>query len=301
MIVVDHALAGAAICVLLPEASAAAWAAALVGSLYPDFDILFGRPGTLGYLRFHRTYSHSVVLAPIAALLIALGLHLLSDEVGLAQLFSIVFVCIVLHLALDVLNGFGTRLFLPLYRPRQSLDILFEFDPAITLILGLTVLGAWLTKSVSGDGTAGFAIGGLCLVLYVAWRAHSRWVFSRDTRAITRSIDEEILQITIVPASYWRWKGIFVTAAANWVARTLDKKLEVTRKPIRKIPPEFDCEAARIYSSYARHLDVAIGDRTVSMRNLIYSPETYRLDLRQGTKGAVDYSISLPRPAPDDY
>ena len=50
---------------------------AVIGSVWPDLDIIFARPATLNYLLKHRTISHGLIFAPLIALLVATIFNLL--------------------------------------------------------------------------------------------------------------------------------------------------------------------------------------------------------------------------------
>ena len=104
---------------------------AIISSIIPDFDVLFKIKSNNSYVLNHRGLSHTIVLLPILAL-IAPSLCLPFNN-SFFHLFIISLIAIGIHLFLDVLNPYGTKLI-----PKKSdyqLNVIYTFDPIFFSIL----------------------------------------------------------------------------------------------------------------------------------------------------------------------
>jgi len=90
----------------------------------PDLDAVVWFRGTLPYIEFHRTYTHSLVFLPLMALLPMLIVRAKwSWRSYLASIAGVLS-----HLLLDWTNAYGIPLLYPLSARRFSLDITNIFD-----------------------------------------------------------------------------------------------------------------------------------------------------------------------------
>ena len=109
----------------------------LIGNVFPDLDaflVLFGRSF---YLKNHQGFSHSLLFAPLYALLIVL---LLFPFLPFAWgNFLAVLLGLMVHSFLDYLNSYGIMLLYPLSKKRYALDAIFFVD-VVLLILTATML-----------------------------------------------------------------------------------------------------------------------------------------------------------------
>lgn len=150
-----HGLLGAAVGMLRPREGgpptdrpltatdrAVPWATFVAAEL-PDMDIFFGRGPLDGFI-WHRGFTHSLLLAPVLALLAAGAAKLVWRGARFSTLFgwslgSILFA----HLFNDWLTGWGTRLLWPFSEARLALDWLPIVDLLFTLPLLAGVILAW--------------------------------------------------------------------------------------------------------------------------------------------------------------
>lgn len=124
-------------------------ACALLASQFPDLDVIIGAKGKTAYLKHHRGFSHSVLLSPIYAGVIALLIKLFVPQTSFSYLFLVSFLSIGLHLFLDLLNAYGTKLLWPLSNQRFAWDILMIVDPLIIMLFALG-LGAYIFTGQEG-------------------------------------------------------------------------------------------------------------------------------------------------------
>lgn len=114
---------------------------ALLASQFPDLDVIIGAGNKSAYLKHHRGFSHSVLLSPFYAALIALVVKIFVPQTQFLHLFLVSFLSLGLHLFLDLLNAYGTKLLWPISNQRFAWDILMIIDPLIitVFVVGLGV------------------------------------------------------------------------------------------------------------------------------------------------------------------
>ncbi|MCW8877357.1 MAG: metal-dependent hydrolase [Kangiellaceae bacterium] len=125
---------------------------AIIGAgaaIFPDIDYLLFWINPLDFLAYwHRAETHSLVLAPLWALLISFSITKLTSISNFRLVFIISLIAILSHSLADSLTIFGTRWFAPFSDIQISWDLLFVIDPYFTLsiILSGTFLYFWRAK-----------------------------------------------------------------------------------------------------------------------------------------------------------
>jgi membrane-bound metal-dependent hydrolase YbcI (DUF457 family) len=202
--IVHHALIGGAGYVVAERADEPLVGAMfLAGSVLPDLDVAFMALGKRFYLRQHQGVTHSLILAPLFALALALPfLHLLSA----AWIWSVFFGALAgiwVHLLLDWTNTYGIMLAYPFTRTRYRLDAVFFIDSvALALTAGFYlgfVLFGWIWCAI------------LYPVLFVLY-ALFKW---RQRVGIQR-----LLRADFVIPSAWNPCGYFVLKEVEGGAET---------------------------------------------------------------------------------
>ena len=170
-----HALSGA----LLARASAPRQAddrtlplgrRVLVGFLAaaaPDLDFVISYLGPVEYLYHHRGVTHSLIMLPLWAFLLAhLGSLVWRRDRPWRAYFGVVALGLGIHVAGDWITSFGTMVFAPLSDARLGLGTTFIIDLWFTSIIvgGLAASAVWRTSPVP-------AIAGLAALCgYVAFQ-----------------------------------------------------------------------------------------------------------------------------------
>ena len=170
---VTHGLAGWLIARSIPETwrgehPRAATAAVVLGSVLPDADHAASLLGSEMYLRIHRGLSHSLLGICLSSLVLAL----LAARFGKWRDWKRIGLLLALgqlsHVALDLLNSYGTQILQPFSDARFALDLLFIVDLAFT---GIIVAG--LARSRANPGRARAALAALVAYVGVAALLHS--------------------------------------------------------------------------------------------------------------------------------
>ncbi len=120
----------------------AATIAFLIGAIFPDIDMMVSFLGPDAALRHHRGVTHSLVCAPLFALLLSWAIYKLSSFKCLRLLYPMVLLGMISHIFFDLITSYGTVIFDPIIQKRYSLNLVFILDPFITLpvLAGLILL-----------------------------------------------------------------------------------------------------------------------------------------------------------------
>ena len=143
---VTHGLTGWLVARAVPSDAGKkmATAAVVLGSVLPDADNVASLFGSEIYLRLHRGVSHSFAGVAVTSLLVALLFYRFGKWKDLKKLYLLALLGQLSHIALDLLNSYGTQIFQPFSNARVSFDLLFIIDLAFT---GIVVLGLLLSRS----------------------------------------------------------------------------------------------------------------------------------------------------------
>lgn len=128
----------------------AAIVACTIGSIFPDVDIIVGdlARNPLAIMEWHRNITHSLVMLPIwAALLAGVSLPLAKwlrwKAPSFPRLFVIYAIGLGTHVFLDVITSFGTMVWSPVTYTRVAWDWLFILDLTLTSLALVPQLAAW--------------------------------------------------------------------------------------------------------------------------------------------------------------
>jgi len=226
----------------------------------PDIDVVLGLLGDpIFAIHHHRGLTHSLLFAPVFALLPAMIFFKLGKLKNFKTLWVYGLLGILLHIFFDLITPFGTQLFAPFSTARFSLDLMFIIDPFFTGILGLTLLFGKIFKLQRRS----FLFGGIFFVgLYLLLEVvnHHR-AYQRIEAALQRNnIAAAKISAFPQPLSIFRWMGLAQTP--DGVTQTFlsllndEKELPVTN--YENANDEFVAQALRApetkwYLTFARH------------------------------------------------
>ncbi len=150
-----HALSGALIARVLPPSRdhplspRAALAAGAAAAAFPDIDIVLRLADTLTYLNHHQGLTHSLLLWPVWAGLLALLFALASRwRYSWRAFLPLALAGIAVHILADLITAYGVQLFAPFSARRYAWDVSFPLDPGFTgiLVAGLILSWRWPTQ-----------------------------------------------------------------------------------------------------------------------------------------------------------
>ena len=113
--------------------------ACTIGSIFPDIDIFAGElaRNPLAIMEWHRNITHSLVLLPVWALLLAATVFaacaLAALEAAVVPALAVIYAAgLATHVFLDVVTNFGTMVWSPLKYSRLAWDWIFILDLTLT-------------------------------------------------------------------------------------------------------------------------------------------------------------------------
>jgi inner membrane protein len=119
----------------LPHLAAAVMAGTILGSNVPDLDMAARLRGFAAYIQHHRGITHSIPALFVWPILIT---AVLGKGFGVGEqwitLYEWTFLAVLLHVGLDMLNGYGVQCLRPFSRKWIHLDILAIFEPILFLL-----------------------------------------------------------------------------------------------------------------------------------------------------------------------
>ncbi|HLD14103.1 MAG TPA: metal-dependent hydrolase [Burkholderiales bacterium] len=175
------------------------WAAA-----FPDSDFIVRFIDPLTYLTTHRGVTHSVVMLPLWALVLAVVfMWILRKQYSWHAFAGVIALGIGVHIVGDVITAFGTMIFAPFSDWRAQLPVTFILDPYFTgiLIAGLIAAAVW--KDTRRPAVIGLAV----LASYVGFQGvlHQRAVAVGEAYAHGLNLKDAAVSAVPQPFSPFHW------------------------------------------------------------------------------------------------
>lgn len=231
MELLTHALSSLAVArVAIPRAPWIAWATVILAGTISDLDSLSAPFGAPSYLRWHRTYLHSIVAAVFITLICAALYRAFGPRPPkpgtprLTAVMPLLFGVSLIHLALDACQSDGIAAFWPFSLRRMSADWLGYIDPWIITILVAAILLPELLRLVNAEigskdngprGRAGALLGLAVILIYIGARAmlHSNVIAATEARSYR---GESPRRVDAFPesASPFTWRAVIETDRA---------------------------------------------------------------------------------------
>jgi membrane-bound metal-dependent hydrolase YbcI (DUF457 family) len=254
-----------------PQAAAICVVAANV----PDIDIVtLYDPAT--YLTYHRHLTHALLAVPLmAALALALVAgwnRLRACEAGNIwqwRSWALALAAAASHVALDMTNSYGVRLWLPFSNEWSSWDVFFIIDLVLWGLLLFATLGPilWNRKMLTARlGIAAlFAYAGLTLAIKSGVAANVQQTVDDDANAV-------VARLFPAPSTPWAWSVHRDLRDGESIAHW-DGLADVQSSPITFLPVEpqvmdavLATKLGRFYYDFARYpLFVMEGDSAVRL------------------------------------
>ncbi len=192
-----------------------AMAAGALAGIFPDIDYLarlFLDP--LDALNLHRGVTHSLLLMPLWALLAG---GILSRWPGLPRRRAVAVAAagITLHVLLDLVTPFGTRILAPLDGRAHTLGTTFVIDPVITLLLAAGLL---LVVRTGRPRAGAAALLGVALVVGFQGMQRQQAEALADRWARAEGLAPIRVLALPQPFSAWNWKLVVETEGGYRIA-----------------------------------------------------------------------------------
>lgn len=113
----------------------------LLGSIFPDIDVIVSIFGPDFTMRHHRGITHSILAVPFFSILVTLITGYFFKSREYKKIYTMVLAGMYSHILFDLITSYGTVAFDPLSMKRFNWNLVFILDPFITLsvIAGLII------------------------------------------------------------------------------------------------------------------------------------------------------------------
>lgn len=192
----------------------------LVGALAgaaPDLDIVMILFGSVAYLEHHRGVTHSLLLMPLWAWLLAIAFSLLGGRrFGWRAYYGVSLLAIGIHILGDLITSYGTQILAPFSNWAPGFNTTFIIDPWLSALLLAGFLASLWWRPRLGAGLGLAAAAALVLFQYTQYRAalDLGYVYA-DERQFRQTQVEAYPQ----PFSPFNWLVSVSTADAHYLAR----------------------------------------------------------------------------------
>lgn len=208
---VSHAVVGATLYqIIRPRRAGHAgplfWAT-LIGSEMPDSDIILRIDGDITYLLNHRGITHSLPAVFLMSALLAYFLRRRYPAASVHSLFGWTSIAGVIHVLLDALNTWGTRIWFPFSSTWVTWDVLPFVDPLLIIICASSILAGL----VSHRNSRRFAVAALTLLMvYIVGRCVLHHHFLHELQ--WQYASTPVQKISVLPTLHpLKWEAVLET------------------------------------------------------------------------------------------
>lgn len=181
--------------------------AGFAAAAFPDIDLILWSIDTITYLNWHQGPTHSLIMLPLWAWLLAWLFSKMSrGHYAWPAFYQTACLGIAIHIAGDLVTSYGLMLFAPFSTERYSLPLVFVIDPWFSLIIVTGLAVSWYRPQQKIAAiSALFALCGYVIFL---------WTLQQQAAAVAHQyVRSQILppgQIDILPQplSPYHWKII---------------------------------------------------------------------------------------------
>ena len=170
----------------------------------PDLDFLYGYLGPVDYLLNHRGITHSLILLPLWAFLLAkLSSIIWRRDRPWKAYFGIIAMCLAIHIAGDWITSYGTMVFAPLSDARYGIGTTFIIDLWFTGILAAGLLACWAWRKTPVPAITGLA----ALCGYIAFQGilQQRAIEWGEVYAQMSGLTQPVVTAQPRPVSPFNW------------------------------------------------------------------------------------------------
>lgn len=207
-----------------------------------DFALLFLDP--LTYLTTHRGVTHSIVMLPLwAALLAAAFMYLARRKYPWRAFVGVCALGIGAHIAGDVITAFGTMVLAPLSDWRAQFPTTFIIDPYFTAI----IVGGLVASAYWRAARAPAAIGLALLAAYVGFQGllYGRALAVAEAYAAGQALRDVKVEAIPQPFSPFHWLAVVIGPDDYRLSY-----VSLTRERIPEPPPAGAYWFQRILAAY---------------------------------------------------
>jgi len=179
----------------------------LLGSIFPDIDIVVAILGPDFIMRYHRGITHSIIAVPLFSLLVTFVISLIFKSKEYKIIYPMVVMGMYSHILFDLITSYGTVVWDPFSMKRYSWNLVFILDPFTTIPVLIGLIISFKRKSLACK--ASFII----FVFLAMYLLSSFYIKQSNTKylysyAKTNEIKVEKLEIYPRPLAPFYWLGV---------------------------------------------------------------------------------------------
>lgn len=191
--------------------------AVTAGALAPDLDNLVGLWDQFAAIKYHRGLTHSVFGGVLLALLVAWPIYRWGARKRYWDLVGLVYLGILVHIGLDIITPFGTKVLYPLSSTPFSWELAFVIDPLLTMAVAFPLLVAWWRPRLASRAVG---IGLIAAIAYLGLAAGAREMtrvgFASELRQ--RGIAADRVEVIPRLFSPFLWRAVAVESGRFYYA-----------------------------------------------------------------------------------
>ena len=207
----SHALLGAAAGYSVsPTRGRFAAITGAVAAMLPDADVLIGSStDPLVTLEYHRQFTHSLLVAPVGAAIVAVIIWLvLRQREPLRSLYWPALAGYASALLLDACTSYGTQLLWPFTDRRFAASIVAVVDPVVTLVLLIGVIAAVRSRTAT---SARVAIAIVVVYLGFGWLQRERAESAVERAAASRGHIITMHEVKPTLGNLLLWRSVYLS------------------------------------------------------------------------------------------
>ena len=188
-------------------------AAGFAAAAFPDADFVLGFVSPVTYLLYHRGVTHSVLMLPLWALLLAWLLSLIArDRRGFRPWYGVCALGIGAHIVGDLITSFGTLVFAPFSDWRAAIGTTFIIDLWFTGIIAAGLVASLLWRHTRVPALA----AGVALAGYVGmqWMLKQQALEFGERYALAQGLSAARVEAYPRPVSPFNWT-VYVSDAQS--------------------------------------------------------------------------------------
>jgi len=201
------------------------WVGFLAGAA-PDLDFVVSFLGPVAYLEHHRGATHSLLLLPLWALLLAWAFSLLRGRVfSWKAYYGVVALGLGIHILGDLITSYGTQILAPISTWAPGLNTTFIIDPWLS---GLLFAGFVLSLYWRPRAAAAATLAVMVAVVAFQYSQYRSALDVGEAYAAERNISPDKVEAYPQALSWFNWK-VVVTAGETYHHTRINLLLDAPR------------------------------------------------------------------------